>query len=59
MPESIHSAHIIFTLIAVGILVGIGAGLAWRALSYPWSDSRVGGAAVVICALLLLVAWLV
>lgn len=59
MPESIKSAHIIFTLIAIGILVGLGWELVKAALSWPWSDSRVGGAATVICLLLLLVAWLV
>lgn len=26
MPETIHSAHVIFTLIAVGILFGMGHG---------------------------------
>lgn len=59
MPESIKSAHIIFTLIAVGILVGLGWELVKIALTWPWTDSRVGGAAVVICLLLLVIAWLV
>jgi len=59
MPETIRSVHTLFTLIAVGILVGLGWGLVSTALTWPWSDSRVGGAAVVICVLLVLVAWLV
>lgn len=59
MPETIHSAHAIFTLIAVGILFGLGLGLAWQALQYPWKDSRIGGGAVVVCALLVLISWLV
>ncbi len=59
MPETIKTAHAAFTLIADGILFGLGLGMVWLALQYPWKDSRVGGAAVVICALLLLVAWLV
>jgi len=59
MPETIKSAHIILTLIADGILFGLGLGLIWQALQYPWKDSRVGGLAIVVCALLVLVAWLV
>lgn len=59
MPESIQSAHTIFTLIAVGILVGLGAGLVLAALKWPWTDSRVGGGAAIICVLLVVIAWLV
>jgi hypothetical protein len=59
MPETIHSAHAVFTLIASGILFGLGLGLIWQALQYPWKDSRVGGGAIIICILLVLVAWLV
>jgi hypothetical protein len=57
MPETIRSLHIIFTLIAVGILVGGGWGLVQMAIQWP--ISRIGGAAAVICVLLLIIAWLV
>lgn len=57
MPESIHSAHTIFTVIAIGILFGLGFALAHMAIAWP--TSRVAGAAAVICALLLIIAWLV
>lgn len=54
---TIHSMHIIFTLIAIGILFGAGFSLAQMAVQWP--ASRVAGAAAIICLLLLLVAWLV
>jgi hypothetical protein len=57
MPESIHSAHAIFTLIAVGILFGLGFALVQRAVAWP-ADRIVAGAAI-ICVLLLVIAWLV
>lgn len=57
--DTIHSAHAIFTLIAIGILFGLGIGLVWQALQYPWKDTRVGGAAIVVCVLLVVIAWLV
>lgn len=53
----IHSAHAIFTLIAVGILVGLGWALVHMAVAWP--AGRVAGAAAIICALLLLVAYIV
>lgn len=59
MPGAITSAHVVFTLIAIGILIGLGWGLVQIALKWPWSDSRVGGAAALICVLLVVIAWLV
>lgn len=57
MPESIHTAHAIFTLIAVGILVGAGWALIHQAVQWP--AGRAQAAAAVICVLLLALAWLV
>ena len=57
MPESIRSAHVIFTLIAFGILVGLGWALIHMAVAWP--AGRVAAGAAIICALLLVIAWLV
>lgn len=57
MPESIGSWHTIFTLIAIGILIGLGWTLIRMAVAWP--AGRVSGAAAVICILLLVIAWLV
>jgi hypothetical protein len=53
----IHSAHAIFTLIAVGILFGLGFALAHMAVAWP--ASRVAVGAAIICVLVLVIAWLV
>lgn len=55
--ESIKSAHAIFTLIAIGILFGLGFALVHLAVTWP--AGRVAAGAAIICCLLLLVAWLV
>jgi len=57
MPETIHSFHAIFTLIAVGILFGLGFALVHMAVSWP--ASRIAGGAAVVCLLLLMIAWLI
>jgi len=57
MPESIRSAHTIFTLIAIGILVGLGWALVHMAVHWP--AGRVAAGAGIICALLLVIAWVV
>lgn len=57
MVESIKSAHVIFTLIAVGILFGLGFALVHMAVTWP--AGRVAGGAAIICLLLLVIAWLV
>ncbi len=57
MPVAIDSFHVILTLIATGICVGLGLCLIWEAFKWPWKDSRVGGAAAVICILVVILAW--
>lgn len=57
MPGSINSLHIVLTLIAFGILVGLGWALAHIAVAWP--GNRQSAAAAVICLLLLALAWLV
>ena len=57
MPPAINTIHILFTLIAFGILVGVGWALAHTAVQWP--AGVVSGAAAVICVLVLLIAWLV
>ena len=57
MLVDIHSFHALFTLIAVGILFGLGFGLVQMAVAWP--ASRVAGGAALICALWVLIAWLV
>lgn len=59
MPEAINSAHIIVTLIATGVLVGLGVALIWEAFKWPWKDSRVGGLAALICVLVVILAWVI
>jgi|GEM_PF-5228181 len=55
--ETIKTFHTIFTLIAVGILFGLGFALAQMAVAWP--ASRIAGGAALICVLLVLIAWLV
>jgi hypothetical protein len=57
MPDTIRRAHAVFTLIAIGILVGLGWALVHMAVQWP--AGRIAGAAAVICLLLLIIAWLV
>lgn len=57
MPDTIHSVHNVFLLIAYGILIGLGWALVQRAVAWP--AGRVAVGAAVICALLLVIAWLV
>jgi hypothetical protein len=59
MPENLKTAHAIFTLIADGILLGFGFGLAWSALKWPWADRTFAGATIVICFLVLLIAYII
>ena len=56
MPSEIKTPHDVFTMIAVGILVGGGATLAWIAVRWPWANNYISGAALDICALIDLVA---
>jgi hypothetical protein len=57
MPPAVNTLHIILTLLAYGILVGIGWALALMAIAWP--ASRIASAAGVICLLILILAWLV
>ena len=57
MPEAINSAHIVFTLIATGILFGLGFALIDMAVNWP--ATRIAGYAAIVCALLVVIAWLV
>ena len=57
MPPAINTIHILFTVIATGILFGLGVFLAQKVVAWP--ASVVSGAAAVICVLVLLIAWLV
>jgi hypothetical protein len=56
MDVAIKSVHVLFTLIAVGILFGLGFALVQMAVAWP--ASRVAGGAAIVCALLVLIAWL-
>lgn len=57
MPTSINTPHILFTLIAIGIL--IGAGWATVHLAISWPAGRISGAAAVVCLLILILAWVI
>jgi hypothetical protein len=57
MPATINTFHIIFTLLATGLLFGLGFSLAQIIVSWP--AGRVAAGAALIGALILLVAWLV
>jgi len=57
MPESIASVHTVFTLIAVGLLFGLGFSLAQQIVSWP--AGRVAAGAAVVGLLILLVAYLI
>jgi len=55
MPEAINSLHIVFTVLAFGIL--LGAGIALAHLAITWPAGRVAAGAAVICLLILALAW--
>ena len=57
MPEAINSFHIVLTLIAVGILIGLG----WQliAMAITWPVSRVGGLAALVGVLVVVLAWVI
>jgi hypothetical protein len=57
MLEPIKSIQIILTLIATGILFGLGLWLVQKAIDWP--VDRIAGAAAIICVLLVIIAWLV
>lgn len=57
MPDTLNSAHAIVTLIAAGILFGLGWQLIVKAIVWPFGHVAAGAA--VICALILVIAWLV
>ena len=57
MPTTINTLHIALTLIASGILFGLGFHLI--ALAVQWPTGRAAGGAAVVCLLLLLLAWMV
>lgn len=52
----VKTLHDVFTLLAVGILLGGGGTLAWIAVRWPWANNVVSGAALVICILIVLIA---
>jgi hypothetical protein len=57
MPPAINTLHLVLTVLAFGILFGVGWALAQLAVAWP--GSRVSGAATVIALLLLALAWIV
>lgn len=57
MPATINTVHIIFTILATGLLFGIGFSLAQLIVSWP--AGRVAAGAALIGVLILIVAWLV
>lgn len=57
MPATINTPHIFFTLIAIGILIGIGWALAHMAVAWP--AGRISGAAALICLLIIILAWVI
>jgi hypothetical protein len=57
MPETIKTAHTLFTLIAAGVLFGLGFSLA--RLVVGWPAGRVAAGAAIACVLVVLLAWLI
>jgi hypothetical protein len=57
MPPAINTVHIVVTLIAFGILVGLGWALAHLAI--VWPSSRIAGGAALICLLIVILAWVI
>lgn len=56
---TVKTLHDVFTLLAVGILLTGGGTLAWIAVRWPWTNTYVSGAALIICILIVLVATLI
>jgi len=57
MPATINTVHIIFTILATGLLFGIGFSIAQLIVSWP--AGRVAGGAALLGILILIIAWLV
>jgi len=57
MPAAINTLHILFTVLAFGVLFGAAFALANAAVTYP--GSQWTWAAGVICVLILIIAWVV
>ena len=57
MPAAINTLHILLTVLAFGILFGLGWALAQLAI--VWPASRICGAYALICVLILTLAWTV
>jgi hypothetical protein len=57
MPPAINTLHIIFTLLATGLLFGLGFALAQLIVSWP--ASRISGGAVLLGIMILILAWLI
>ena len=57
MPTSLHTIPAIVTVIALGVLFGLGFSLAQLAIGWP--TSRVAVGAAFICLLIVIIAYLV
>jgi hypothetical protein len=57
MPPSIDNFHILFTILAFGVLISVGATLAYRAITWP--QNRLTSSAGLLCVLILLIAWFI
>ena len=57
MPTTINTFHIIFTLLATGLLFGLGFSLAQMIVSWP--AGRVAAGAAIIGVLILIIAWFI
>lgn len=57
MPDSIRSLHVIFTLVSIGVLVGLGWALAHIVITWP--AGRVAQVAAIVCLLIIVIAWIV
>jgi hypothetical protein len=57
MPAAINTLHIVLTVLAFGILFGVGWALAHMAVAWP--GNRISAAAAIIALLLLALAWIV
>lgn len=57
MPAAINTIHIIFTVLAFGLLFGLGFAVAQKLVAWP--ADRVSGGALLVAIMILLIAWLV